>query len=177
MVNGHGEQPVSGTPGGRWLGVDAGEARVGLALSDPAGRLAMPLDTLQRRGLTDQAVAQQIAALVSTHDVVRVVMGLPVGLSGQEGPAAGRARELMAALQAVLPAGCRLQTQDERHSTSQAHRQLREAGRPTKRHRAVVDQVAAVVILQAALDHKLVKCSPSDGEGGELDHGSMGSVQ
>ena len=177
MVSGQSEQQPPGPPEGRWLGVDAGEARVGLAMSDPAGRLAMPLDTLERRGLDDQAVARQIADLVSAHNVVQVVVGLPVSLSGQEGPAAARARELVAALRTALPEGLHLHTQDERHSTTQAHRQLREAGRPTKRHRAVVDQAAAVVILQAALDHKLVKCSPSNGEGGELDHGSVGSVQ
>jgi len=137
----------------------------------------MPLATLQRRGLDDQAVARQIADLVSTHYVECVVVGLPVGLSGHEGPAAGRVRELVAGLSQVLPVGCEVLMQDERSSTIQAHQLLRQAGRPTKRHRAVVDQVAAVVILQAALDHKLVKCSPRCVEGGLPDHGPVGSIR
>jgi putative Holliday junction resolvase len=132
------------------LGVDVGSVRVGLAASDPAGILATPIETLDRDQNSggDQSV---IAAMVLEREVLEVVVGLPRSLSGAEGPAAATARVYATALAArVSPTPVRLV--DERLTTIDAHRQLRDSGLPGRAQRAVVDQAAAVLILQAALD-------------------------
>jgi putative Holliday junction resolvase len=132
------------------LGVDVGSVRVGLAASDPGGILATPIKTLERdlKSDTDQAA---IAAVVLERDVVEVVVGLPRSLSGGEGPAAVGARSYATALAALIsPTPVRLI--DERLTTIDAHRQLRDSGLAGRAQRAVVDQAAAVLILQAALD-------------------------
>jgi putative Holliday junction resolvase len=138
------------TPGrGRRLGIDVGSVRVGVALSDPDGLLATPLVTLPRdaEGGSD---LQALADLVAEHEVVQVVVGLPRTLAGREGPAAQAAQEFAAALSAVLDVPVVLA--DERLTTVIASRQLRASGRPGRRQRAVVDQAAAVAILQGWLD-------------------------
>lgn len=134
---------------GRRIGVDVGAVRVGVALSDPDGLIATPLRTVPRDvdGGTDVAV---IAALVAEHEVVGVVVGLPRTLAGREGPAAEAARAFVAALEPALDVPIELS--DERLTTVVATRQLRESGRRGRRQRAVVDQVAAVGILQGWLD-------------------------
>jgi putative Holliday junction resolvase len=129
------------------LGVDVGTVRVGVAASDPSGLLATPVGTLPR-GAGDR---DEIAALVADRAAMEVVVGLPVSLSGREGPAARGARAYAAGLAARLsPVPVRLV--DERLTTLGAERVLRERGVRGRARRAVVDQVAAVVILQAALD-------------------------
>lgn len=133
-------------PGVR-LGVDLGDARVGVARSDPAGLIATPVETLPR-GPGD---LQRLAALVVEHDAAEVVLGLPRSLSGGEGPAAAKVREFARSLaEAVRPVPVRLC--DERLSTVTAEAVLRGQGRKGRKRRAVVDQAAAVVILQSALD-------------------------
>ncbi len=131
---------------GRRLGVDVGSVRVGVALSDPDGVLATPLATVPRDG----GSAAAVAALVAEHGVVGVVVGLPRTLAGHEGPAAEAARAFAAELEQVLDVP--LELSDERLTTVVATRQLRESGRKGRRQRAVVDQVAAVGILQGWLD-------------------------
>ncbi|MGC0250774.1 Holliday junction resolvase RuvX [Pseudactinotalea sp. Z1748] len=131
------------------LGVDAGKVRVGLALSDPEGLLATPDRTLVRARDDDgvAAIAQQVAEA----GVIEVVVGLPLHMSGQEGAAARDARTYAARVAAAIaPVPVRLV--DERLSSVTAHAQLHSAGRRQKQHREVVDQVAAAVILQSALD-------------------------
>jgi putative Holliday junction resolvase len=129
--------------------VDVGDVRVGVARSDPAGLLATPVETVRRDD--DTGLAARIAALVEEHHAVEVVVGLPRSLSGGEGPAAGKARVLAGRLaSAVAPVPVRLV--DERLSTVSAEAVLRAQGRKGRRRRAVVDQAAAVVILQNALD-------------------------
>lgn len=131
------------------LGVDVGSVRVGLASSDPGGLLATPVETLLR----DEAGGGdlgRIAAEVDARGALEVVVGLPVSLSGAEGPAAVRARGYAAELAARVPVPVRMV--DERLSTVAATRSLRAAGVAGRAHRAVVDQVAAVVLLQTALD-------------------------
>lgn len=131
------------------LGVDAGKVRVGLALSDPAGLLATPHRTMVRTRDDDGVAA--IAQLVAEAGVIEVVVGLPLHMSGQEGAAAGHARAYAARVAgAIGPVPVRLV--DERLSTVTAHAQLHSAGRRQKQHRKLVDQVAATVILQSALD-------------------------
>jgi putative holliday junction resolvase len=129
------------------LGIDPGEARVGVARSDPTGFLATPLETV-RRGKGDLA---RLARLVAEEEAVEVVVGLPRSLSGGEGPAAARAREFAARLAArIAPVPVRLQ--DERLTTVSAEAMLRDRGKKGAARRAVVDQAAAVLILQHALD-------------------------
>lgn len=139
---------------GRRLGIDVGAVRVGVALSDPDGVLATPLLTVPRdvSGGTDLVT---VAGLVTEHDVVGIVVGLPLTLAGREGPAAEAARAFAVALAAHLEAArmdVPLEFVDERLTTVVATRQMRESGRKGRRQRAVVDQVAAVAILQGWLD-------------------------
>lgn len=130
------------------LGVDVGSVRVGLASSDPDGLIATPVQTLARdpRG----ADLQAIAAEVDDRAVIEVLVGLPRSLSGGEGPAAALAREYAAALATLVEVPVRMV--DERLSTVAATRSLRESGVPGRRQRSKVDQQAAVVLLQTALD-------------------------
>ena len=134
---------------GRRLGIDVGAVRVGVALSDPDGLLATPLATVPRdvaRG-TDLAA---IAGFVAEHEAVGIVVGLPRTLAGREGPAAEAARAFAAALTARVAVP--VEFSDERLTTVVATRQMRESGRRGRRQRAVIDQVAAVGILQGWLD-------------------------
>src|SRR5680860_570490 len=132
------------------LGVDVGSVRVGLAASDPGGVLATPVETIER-DRESGADLGVIEAVVDERHVLEVVVGLPRSLSGREGPAALGAREYAVALAArISPTPVRLI--DERLTTIDAHRQLRDSGMAGRDQRAVVDQAAAVLILQAALD-------------------------
>ena len=142
-------------PGVR-LGVDVGTVRVGVAVSDPRGVLASPYATLARtwpaEGTTEDDIAT-IAALAVEREAIEIVVGLPRSLSGDEGPAAGAARQYAAELaRRVSPVGVRLV--DERLTSVDAHRVLRHSGVDGRRQRAVVDQAAAVLILQAGLDEE-----------------------
>lgn len=133
------------------VGVDLGTVRVGVASSDPDGILATPVETVPRDPTPAAADIARVAQIVAERAAVVVYLGLPTHLSGAEGSASAGVRTYGEALaRAVAPVPVRLV--DERMSTVTAHRSLRAAGRPGRRHRQVVDQVAAVVILQAALD-------------------------
>jgi putative holliday junction resolvase len=134
---------------GRRLGIDVGAVRVGVALSDPDGLLATPLATVPRDagGGTDLGA---VARFVAEHEAVGIVVGLPRTLAGREGPAAQAAREFGDALAARVDVP--VDFSDERLTTVVATRQLRESGRKGRKQRAVVDQVAAVAILQGWLD-------------------------
>lgn len=128
------------------VGVDPGDARIGVARSDPSGVLATPVETVPR-GRGD---LRRLKRIVVDEEAVEVVVGLPRSLSGGEGPAAGKVREFAQRLaEKVAPVPVRLT--DERLSTVTAETMLRDQRKGAKR-RAVVDQVAAVVILQQALD-------------------------
>ncbi len=145
------------------LGIDPGDARVGVARSDPSGFLATPVETL-RRGKGDLA---RIARLVREEEVVEVVVGLPRSLSGGEGPAAAKVREYAARLaERVAPVPVRLV--DERLTTISAEAMLRDRGKKGHQRRAVVDQAAAVMILQHALDTERATGTPA-GEPVERD--------
>ena len=136
---------MSVRPGVR-IGVDVGSVRVGVAACDPAGLIATPVSTLSR-GKGDLAA---LAALVAEREAVEVVVGLPTSLSGRAGPAAAAAEAYAGALAARVPVPVRLV--DERFSTVGAQRDLRASGVDTRRGRSVIDQAAAVIILQGALD-------------------------
>ena len=137
------------------IGVDVGSVRVGVAVSDPDGILATPVRTVARTSDEEPAAGDadvvEIAALVADYRAVGVVVGLPRSLSGDEGPAALRARKYAAVVAArIAPVWVRLV--DERLTSVDAHRTLRESGVAGRQQRAVVDQAAAVLILQTALD-------------------------
>jgi putative holliday junction resolvase len=132
------------------LGIDVGSVRVGVAVSDRDAILATPLATLARDAATESDV-EEVAALVAQHEAVEVVVGLPRSLSGREGPAARTARDYADRVAArVAPVPVRLL--DERLTTVTAERTLADRGVRGRDRRRVVDQAAAVVILQAALD-------------------------
>jgi putative Holliday junction resolvase len=132
---------------GRVLGLDLGDARIGVAVSDPERRLAVPLGTVHTGAPSD---VKAIAAMAAEHDVTAIVVGYPLSMSGQVGPRAKLAEEFAAALGGFLQIPVFLQ--DERLSTAEADRALREAGATGKERRRVVDRSAATVILQAWLD-------------------------
>jgi putative holliday junction resolvase len=137
------------------LGVDPGDARIGVARSDPTGFLATPLETV-RRGKGD---LRRIARIAVEYEAVEVVVGLPRSLSGREGPAAAKVRTWSESLaRAVAPVPVRLV--DERLSTVAAEAMLRDRGVKGRARRAVVDQAAAVVILQQALDTERAAGAP-----------------
>lgn len=132
---------------GARLGVDVGTARVGVARSDPDGLLATPVETVQRR---DPDPVGRVTALAAEYDVVEIVVGLPVNLRGEETASTTDARRFAAQLAAA--SGLPVRLVDERLSTVSAHSALRESGRSQRSSRRIVDQVAAVVLLQHALD-------------------------
>ncbi len=132
-------------PGVR-LGVDVGRARVGVARCDPHGMLATPVATLARR----EGPVEGIRSIVDELEAIEVIVGLPLSLSGAETASTADSRDIAEQLAAVLAVPVRLV--DERLTTVSAARGLREAGRTAKNSRSVVDQVAAVILLQHALD-------------------------
>ncbi|HUX75633.1 MAG TPA: Holliday junction resolvase RuvX [Anaerolineae bacterium] len=136
----------------RILGLDPGERRIGIAISDPTGTLAHPLQTLVRGSREEDFAA--IAALVAEHDVDLVVVGWPLSLDGTEGPQARRVARYTDALAACLPVP--VVSWDERFTTAAADEILRQIrgrkGRRRARARGQVDAIAAAVILQSYLD-------------------------
>lgn len=132
------------------VGVDVGTVRVGVAVSDPQGILATPRDTLRRDPEHDTDL-DVLSSVVRELEAVEVVVGLPRHLSGEESPSATTARRY-ASMLAVRISPVPVRLVDERLTTVDAHRSLRASGVPGRQQRAVVDQAAAVLILQAALD-------------------------
>ena len=136
------------------LGVDVGQVRIGVAKSDPDGILATPIKTIIRDNSDIQAVPAdmvELAQLVDEHESVEVVLGLPIDLAGREGPAAIHVRAYADKLAQVI-APVPIVLTDERMSTVAATRRLSDRGVKGRRQRAVVDQAAAVEILQSWLD-------------------------
>jgi putative Holliday junction resolvase len=141
-----------GTPAGTgiWFGVDVGTVRVGVARSDPRGVLALPVSTLSRDVRDDRDIAE-LAALLTEYEAVGVVVGLPRTLGGREGSSAQMARDYgarLAARVAPLP----VEFVDERLTTVSAQRKLHQGGIRGRAGRAVIDQAAAVELLQHWLD-------------------------
>lgn len=132
---------------GTRLGIDVGKARIGVSRSDPHAVLATPVETVARAEGTDIA---RIAALVTDIEPCEIVVGLPLSLSGSPTASTDDAVQFAEAIAAAVDVPVRLV--DERLSTVTAHGALRRAGRSQKSSRGVIDQVAAVIILQHALD-------------------------
>lgn len=145
---------MTGFTRGVRLAVDVGSVRIGVARCDPDGILATPVATVARDNTQRDGPALdmvEIARLVRECDAIEVIVGLPVNLAGKEGPAAASIRQYAAKLTTVIDP-VPLLFSDERMSTVAATRRLSERGVRGKRQRAVVDQAAAVEILQGWLD-------------------------
>ena len=137
---------------GRRLGVDVGTVRIGVAVSDPDGMLATPVETVRRDRRTGKHV-RRLAALVDEYRVVEVVVGLPRTLADRAGSSAQDAVEVADELAGRI-APVPVWMADERFTTLTAQRSLREAGVRARGQRAVIDQAAAVGILQNWLDQR-----------------------
>lgn len=137
----------------RRLGVDPGEARVGLAVSDDEGLLAAPLCTIAARGEGDPA--KRIAAEAERTGCKEIVVGLPRNLDGSEGGAARKARLLAGRIHAL--SGLRVVLWDERLTTAEAQRVLGVVEMKARDQRAVIDQVAATILLQSYLDARAAR--------------------
>lgn len=133
----------------RILGIDPGEVRVGVAVSDELGMLAMPVETLVVKQLD---VVARISELAESYKAEAIVVGMPRNMDGSFGPAAQRAQELIGRLKARV--NCPVIAWDERLTTMQAARALQESGRSSRKARPVIDQVAAQVLLQSYLDSR-----------------------
>lgn len=132
---------------GRRLGIDWGSARIGVASCDPAGSVATPVRTVPG----DARALDVLAELVAEYEPIEVIVGLPRSLDGGEGPAARRIRGYAASLAGAI-GGTPVRFVDERLTTVTAAGALRRAGRSSRQQRAVIDQVAAVTILEQALE-------------------------
>jgi putative Holliday junction resolvase len=132
----------------RFLGIDFGERRIGLAISDPDGRVAVPLATLERRN--DRSALRQIAEIARREGVERLVLGEPVDLYGRRGAIAERVRRFGARLAEMT--GLPLEWVDEALTSVEAAGRLRQAGTDTRREPGRIDAVAAQILLQDVLD-------------------------
>lgn len=136
--------------GERILALDVGERRIGVAVSDPTGLLATPLKAIDRT--RSPSAVSEVIRLVEEYDACEIVVGLPISLSGRAGTQAQRANRFVDALadQTSVPVILR----DERYTSVQAERLLREAGRQPSRDKGRVDSAAAALILQSHLDSR-----------------------
>ncbi len=137
----------------RVLGVDLGERRIGLALSDPTGLIAAPLDVIERRHPADRAADHAaILAAAAEAEAARIVVGMPLSMSGRAGPAAKAVAAEIAELAERAGPTLRVEAYDERLTTVSAQRALYTGGVKATKRRGLVDKVAAAVMLQAWLD-------------------------
>ena len=131
----------------RVLGIDPGDVRVGLAISDELGMLAHPLETVEVR---KKELVPYIAEIVRQKAVGTIIVGVPRNMDGTFGPAAEKSRAFITLLKEAVT--CPVLPWDERLSTVSAQRNLRESGRKAKDQKGIIDQAAAQIILQSWLD-------------------------
>ena len=149
----------------RALGIDLGEARIGIAVSDDLGMYAHPRETIHvadKSGGRDQAILKRVLALIAQEHVAVVVIGLPRNMNGTDGPASAKSRAFADLIRAS--SACEVRLVDERLTTVAAQRALHEGGRNVKKGRAVIDQVAAQMILQTYLDGEALRASAGERE-------------
>lgn len=132
----------------RILGVDYGTVRIGLALSDPTRTLASPMPHLENKSLSH--VQTKLLELIRTHEIAKIVVGLPRNMDGSHGPAATHVRSFISQIQEAL--GVPIETEDERLTTIQASKQLSGIGLSHKDLRKKIDSSSAALILQQYLD-------------------------
>ncbi|MGW0175362.1 Holliday junction resolvase RuvX [Rhodococcus sp. NPDC003322] len=152
---GRADQPGVDDPGrGRRIAIDVGSVRIGVAASDPDGILATPVETVPRaKSRADTSDLARLVAIVEEYEAVEVIVGLPQTLRGERGAAAGLALQFADRLRdRIAPVPVRMT--DERFTTVTASRALRESGVKAKGQRSVIDQAAAVAILQGWLDQR-----------------------
>jgi putative Holliday junction resolvase len=139
----------------RALGLDVGSKTIGVAVTDEVGIAAHPVKVIARSGIDSDVSA--IQTLVGSLDIKDVVVGMPFELSGRIGHRGKRVQQFTNALRAKLPATVELHEQDERFTTAEATRVLLDADLSREKRKAVIDQQAAALILQAWLDRKRSK--------------------
>lgn len=152
------DRPGADDPGrGRRLGIDVGTVRIGVAVSDPDAVLATPVETVRRdsRG----AHLRRIASLINELEIVEVVVGLPRTLADRAGSSAQDAIDVAEAIAGRI-AAVPVRMADERLTTVSAARSLREAGVRARNQRGMIDQAAAVQILQGWLDQRRNSARP-----------------
>ena len=132
---------------GRKLGLDFGSTRIGVAICDPDGILATPYSTIA----SSSTLISEVAAICEAEEIVAIIVGLPRSLNGEISHAANLVNNFIAELSSQLPE-IPVHTFDERFTTTLANQALRASGRSAKEGRAVIDQIAAVNILQSYLD-------------------------
>jgi len=142
------------------IGIDFGRARIGISVSDDIGMLAHPLETVPAADL-DSAV-ERIMEVVNDRSVRDVVVGLPLRVSGEEGTAVEGVRDFIRELKRGLPASVVFHEVDERYTTQMAMEKLHQVGRTAKDSKGIIDQAAAVEILQRWLDLREQAPSPDD---------------
>ncbi len=135
---------------GRIIGLDVGEARTGVALSDPLGMIASPYETIQVK--SPHADEEAVKAIAEAQEAIRIVVGVPMKMQGEVGSQAEKVLAFVEVLKETVD--IEVVTIDERFSTAAANRSLRESGVKGKRRKQVVDQVAAQQILQLYLDRE-----------------------
>jgi putative Holliday junction resolvase len=146
------DQPLSEIPA-RALGIDLGEARIGLALSDMLGMMAHPCETLNAR---EGDPIKRILEVIKKEKVSVIVLGLPRNMDGTDGPAAAKSRAFAEKLRARAK-GCEVRLLDERLTTVAAQKALHASGRNVKNSRSIIDQVAAQMLLQTYLDGEAMR--------------------
>ncbi|MFD6436637.1 Holliday junction resolvase RuvX [Streptomyces venezuelae] len=157
-------EPAQGMRRGRRLAIDVGDARIGVASCDPDGILATPVETVPGRDVP--AARRRLKQLADEYEPIEIVVGLPRSLNGGEGPAAAKIRVFTQELaRMVAPISVRLV--DERMTTVTASQGLRASGVKSKKGRSVIDQAAAVIILQQALESERAS-GKAPGEGVEV---------
>ena len=137
------------------MGIDLGEARIGVAVADTLGMLAHPRETIRVGPKGEKAVLARLVEIAKADKIGVVVLGLPRNMNGTEGPAAAKARAFAEKLRAAT--GCEVRLQDERLTTVAAHKALQASGRNTRQERGVIDQAAAQLILQTYLDSEALR--------------------
>jgi len=135
----------------RIMGIDFGDSRIGIAVSDPLGWTAQGLDTISWRGSVKQP-AEQIKKLTAQYDVEKIVVGLPKNMNGTIGPSGEKAIEFGELLSEIT--GLEVVKWDERLTTVAANRMMHEVGMKTSKKKGSVDRIAAILILQGYLDSK-----------------------
>lgn len=160
---------------GRLIAFDLGEVRVGVALSDPSQVIASPFETLTVPRSDDVALLGAMERAILRHDASGVVIGLPKRTDGREGAAAQRARSIAAKVATVITAPVVLW--DERYTTVEAERSLLEADVKRARRRAIIDQVAASVVLQSVLDAQRHRREQADNTSAEHRADTVGERQ
>ena len=160
-VEAAGPKPEEGALVPRIVGFDVGERRIGLAISDPLGYTAQPLFTLHRAGR--RADLKSVGRVLRKHGVREAVVGNPLYMSGDQSPQAAKAQAFAEELRAEF--GITVHLWDERLTTTQAHRHLDDAGHAAIGRKGIIDQVAAVLILQSFLDARASERARSQGRG------------